>query len=254
MAQRPQISYVTPYRCSFLAYPSYYSAKMAGECEICPMDILLVAATELEVRPILTRLAATGFARNGHQIQCLTTGVGQVATCFALAEYLLRPHAAPGAVIQAGIGGVFDELYPLGAVVQVERDCFGDLGIEENGRFATLFEAGFAAANERPYTDGWLVNETVLLDKLPLPQVKAVTVNKVSDSPLQRQQLLNGFGPAVESMEGAAFHYVCLMQGLPFVQLRAISNAVGQRDKAHWDIPTAVDNLSTAVLQLIDSL
>jgi futalosine hydrolase len=181
-------------------------------------------------------------------------GVGQVATAFALAEQLVQPARSFGAVVQAGIGGVFNGLYPLGSVVQVERDCFGDLGIEENGRFSTLFEAGLAKSDEKPYTDGWLVNRTDLLHQLSLPKVQAVTVNKVSDSPLQRQQLLDGFAPHVESMEGAAFHYACLRYGLPFVQLRGISNAVGERDKAKWDIKAAVDNLAAAVLQLIDTL
>jgi futalosine hydrolase len=231
-----------------------YCPKMPREYEICPMDMLLVAATGLEVGPVITILEQTGFRRNGHQIVLAQTGVGQVATALALAEHLAQPARSFGAVVQAGIGGVFNGLYPLGSVVQVERDCFGDLGIEEKGRFTTLFEAGLAKADEKPYTDGWLVNRTDLLHKLPLPKVKAVTVNKVSDSPLQRQQLLDGFGPDVESMEGAAFHYACLRYGLPFVQLRGISNVVGERDKAQWDIKTAVDNLATAVLQLIDTL
>jgi futalosine hydrolase len=218
------------------------------------MNMLLVAATELELRPVITVLGQTGFSRNGHEIIFVQTGVGQVATAFALAEYLAQFNRRFGAVVQAGIGGVFNGLYPLGSAVQIERDCFGDLGIEEKGRFTTLFEAGLAKADEKPYTDGWLVNRTALLDKLDLPKVKAVTVNKVSDSPLQRQQLLDCFNPAVESMEGAAFHYACLQYNLPFLQLRGISNAVGERDKTMWDIKGAVDNLSSAVLQLIDSI
>jgi futalosine hydrolase len=218
------------------------------------MNVLLVAATELELQPVITTLQAMHFSRNGHEVHFLPTGVGQAVTAFTLAQYLAQFNNRFGAIVQAGIGGVFNGMFPLGTVVQVERDCFGDLGMEEKGRFTTLFEAGFAKANEKPYTNGWLVNESVLLDKLPLPKAKAVTVNKVSDSPLQRQQLLDVFNPVVESMEGAAFHYACLQYGLPFVQLRAISNDVGQRDKANWDIPTAVNNLSNAVLQLIDSL
>ncbi len=218
------------------------------------MNVLLVAATELELQPVIATLQAKHFSRNGHEIHFLPTGVGQAVTAFALAEYLAQFNQRFGAVVQAGIGGVFNGMYPLGTVVQVERDCFGDLGMEEKGRFTTLFQAGFAKANEKPFTDGWLVNESALLDKLPLPKVKAVTVNKVSDSPLQRQQLLDCFGPAVESMEGAPFHYACLKNNMRFVQLRAISNAVGERDKGKWDIKGAVDNLSTAVLQLIDNL
>ena len=32
-------------------------------------------------------------------------------------------------------------------------------------------------------------------------------------------------------MEGAALHYACIMEHIPFIQLRAVSNFVGERDK-----------------------
>jgi futalosine hydrolase len=229
-----------------------YCANCQTESEICAMDILLAAATQMEVQPVWEMLQQTGFRRKGHTVTVLVTGVGQVAAAHALTAAICQRR--PDAAIQAGIAGAFAGPPLLGQVVQVERDCLGDLGFEEKGRFTTLFEAGLAKANEKPYTGGWLINQTHLLNKLNLPKVKAVTVNKVSDSPLQRQQLLDCFDPAVESMEGAPFHYACLQFGLPFVQLRAISNAVGERDKANWDIKAAVDNLSKALLQLIDSI
>jgi futalosine hydrolase len=216
------------------------------------MDILLLSATQLEIQPVLTALEPTGYRRNGHAIFTVISGVGQVAACCALTEMLCRQR--PDAVIQAGIAGVFNSLHGLGAVVQVQQDCFGDLGIEEGGRFHTLFDKGLAQHNERPYTDGWLVNDSALLHHLPLPKVKAVTVNKVSDSPAQARQLWDGFAPAIESMEGAALHYACLLAGVPFLQLRGISNAVGERDKSRWETDKAIRNLNDTVLQLVDMI
>jgi futalosine hydrolase len=45
-------------------------------------------------------------------------------------------------------------------------------------------------------------------------------------------------------MEGAAFFYVCSKENIPFLALRAVSNRVEPRDKAKWNIPLALKNLS----------
>lgn len=211
------------------------------------MEILLVAATALELAPLLAYRQ-----HNGHHISSLITGVGQVAVTWSLMDAL--QHQRPDMLIQVGIGGQFGTAYPLGDAVLVAQDCFGDLGMEEKEQFNTVFEKGFAQLDEPPYTNGWLVNHTTLPNMLPLPQVKAVTVNKVSDSVLQQQQLVQTFNPVVESMEGAAFHYVCLRAGLPFVQIRGLSNLVGERDKSQWQIGLAVERACAAALRLIDSV
>ena len=122
-------------------------------------------------------------------------------------------------------------------------DSFGDLGMEEKEKFTSIFESGFADKNEFPYDDGWLVNTNEMLKTSALLKVKAVTVNKVSDSILQKQQLINQFHADIESMEGAAMHYVCLQENIPFLQIRSISNHVGERDRSKWKMKEAIENL-----------
>ncbi len=46
-------------------------------------------------------------------------------------------------------------------------------------------------------------------------------------------------------MEGAALHYVCLQEQIPFVQIRSVSNYVGERDKTKWKMKEAIENLNT---------
>ena len=47
-------------------------------------------------------------------------------------------------------------------------------------------------------------------------------------------------GALCENMEGAAAAQVCLRHGgIPFVELRAISNHVEDRDTSRWDLPGA---------------
>ncbi|MBC7423794.1 MAG: futalosine hydrolase [Ferruginibacter sp.] len=213
------------------------------------MDILLTAATKFEIQPTLQLLQKEGFIINGHTIDILITGVGMVSTTYNLTTKLIGKKYA--FIIQAGIAGTFSNDLLLGETVLVKQDAFGDIGMEEKGNFTTVFDAGFAAKDEFPFTDGWLVNNNTLLTTSLLKKVSAITVNKVSDSLLQRQQAIQYFEPQAESMEGAAFHYVCLQQKLHFIQLRSISNAVGDRDKSRWRIKDAIDNLNTELEKLL---
>ncbi len=60
--------------------------------------------------------------------------------------------------------------------------------------------------------------------------------------------------PVVESMEGAALHYTCLEEGIAFLQLRAVSNTVGERNKTKWDIRAAIDGLNDRLIRLLQDL
>jgi futalosine hydrolase len=55
-------------------------------------------------------------------------------------------------------------------------------------------------------------------------------------------------------MEGAAFHYVCLQQKINFLQLRGISNDVGQRDKSKWKLKESVENLNKELFKIMKNL
>jgi futalosine hydrolase len=52
-------------------------------------------------------------------------------------------------------------------------------------------------------------------------------------------------------MEGAALHYTALMEGVPFLQLRAISNYIGERDKSMWKMAEAVSRLNEELQKLL---
>jgi futalosine hydrolase len=62
------------------------------------------------------------------------------------------------------------------------------------------------------------------------------------------------FDVSVESMEGAAAAQTARALGVPFAELRAVSNVVGERDKAHWDLRGAVRVARDAGLRALDAL
>jgi len=207
------------------------------------MKILLLSATEMEVQQTLNAGGAT---------DTLIAGVGVPATVYGLMDRLRNNKY--DLVIQVGIGGTFAGSIPLGETVVVERDCFADLAIEESGGLKTVFDMGFADRDQFPFTNGWLINQSAVLQKISLPKYKGITVNKITDDLRQLTLLENKYGAAVESMEGAALHYVCLQQHIPFLQLRSISNVAGERDKTKWKLREAVHNLNASLPQIINAL
>lgn len=216
---------------------------MVVKHEICGMHILLIAATEHEIEPL--RAQNSG-------IDILITGVGVPSTSYHLQKRIQQ--MSNGFIIQAGIAGSFDTHIPLGETVLIKQDCFADLGIEEKESYTPIFKTGLTDPNEFPFENGWLVNTDENLDYVDLPKLKAITVNKVSDSSLQRQQYMNQFNAAIESMEGAALHYVCLQEKMPFIQIRSISNYVGERDKTKWKLKEAIENLNKELAILLNKL
>jgi futalosine hydrolase len=207
------------------------------------MQILLIAATANEIE---------SFTAANNQVDVLVTGVGVPATMYHLQKRIHQLNY--DCIIQAGIAGSFNNNIELGKVVCVQQDCFADLGMEEKGIYTPVFNTGFADKDEFPFTGGWLVNANEALLKTDLPKVKALTVNKVSDSKLQKQQFISTFNADIESMEGAALHYVCLQEQIPFLQIRSISNHVGERDKIKWKIKDAIQNLNAELTTLINGL
>lgn len=214
------------------------------------MKILLTAATTFEIEPTLQQLENKDLPP-GVEVEVLITGIGPMNATYMLTAAIIRQK--PDLVVQAGIAGSFNLTdLPAGKTVLVKYDVLGDLGMEEKEKFTTVFDAGFAGRNHFPFNNGWLINPHPLLNDTSYPVVKSVTISKVSDSVLQKQQLIETFSPQTETMEGAAAHYVCLQQQVPFLQIRSISNEVGERDKGKWKIKDAIENLNAALIQLLN--
>ena len=207
------------------------------------MKILVVAATQLEIAP---------FIKLNNTTETLICGVGIPATIYHLTKKLLQEKY--DVVIQAGIGGTFSKKIKIGEVVAVKQDAFADIGAEENKKFKTIFQLGFGDKDEFPFKNGWLINISQILETTDLKKVEAVTINKINDRKKAAKQLKKIFNPEIESMEGAAFHFVCLQQDIPFIQVRGISNKVGERDKAKWNMKDAIENLNNELQKITVSI
>jgi futalosine hydrolase len=167
-----------------------------------------------------------------------------VATTYALAKALSAGDTFHFA-LQAGIGGAFDRQIAPGDVVFITADEFADLGAEDHDQYLDIYQMGLAGKDDFPFADGRLYTPLAAVHQsIALPQVSALTVNMVTGNEASVARLMAKYGAAVESMEGAAFHYVCLQENIPFAQVRAISNFVEPRDKSKWKMKEAVIGLN----------
>ena len=82
---------------------------------------------------------------------------------------------------------------------------------------------------------------------LGAPIVRGATVSTCSATDVLATELATRTGAAVETMEGAAIGLACAAAGVPWAQLRAVSNLTGDRAKANWDFDRALAALHQAI-------
>jgi futalosine hydrolase len=211
------------------------------------MKLLIIAATAGEILPLPPHIT------DKYSIDVLITGVGMVATTYAVAKQLqLQQYDF---ALQVGVCGSFDKGIPLGEVVLITFDRYGDKGAEDHDNYLDIFEMGLINEHTMPFTNGQLCAPThPLFDKIGLRRVNAITVNTVSGNERTIKMRADKYGCTTESMEGAAFHYVCLQEKIPFAQVRAVSNYVIPRDKSQWKMKDAIINLNNWLIAFIESL
>ncbi len=208
-------------------------------------SVLVVAATKMEIAPSLPLFKKW-------QVPVAITGIGAAPSVYNILKAIIE--YGPSVVIQAGIAGCFDRKYLLGDVLAIAEDGFADLGVEENKQWRSVFDMGFAAPDQKPFKNGRLKNSNAkILRTTGLETVPAVTVNEVTTNKA-RISLLKAQGSVVESMEGAALHYVALMEKIPFLQIRSLSNYVGERDKSKWNFKDAIGNLNKELVGIVEEM
>ncbi len=224
------------------------------------MHVLLVAATGAEIAPVLAGLGpgqagpehTTRQQRAGHEVDVLITGVGMVATAARCARILAGRRY--DLAVNLGVCGAFDRSLAPGTVVHVVSDGLPELGAEDGEAFLTIQQLGLLDADEFPFRGGRLWNASPPANPVleRLPAVAGITVNTVHGDERSIDSTLRRFGPQVESMEGAAFMYACLLADVRFAQVRAVSNLVERRNREAWALPESIRNLGETALALLD--
>ncbi len=218
------------------------------------MKLLIIAATKFEIAPLLECVEACVENDNKivctykhHSIDVVLTGVGMVATSYHTAKALNKKYDL---ALNAGICGSFNKNLSLGDVVNIYEDCFSELGAQDGEHFLSLKDLSLPGVQTINNIPNSIRTKTIDL----LPKVTGITVNTTHGNEVDIESVYNRFHPFVESMEGAAFMFVCEQEMVPNLQIRAVSNYVEKRNKENWNIPLAIEQLNKKIQEILDEL
>ncbi len=224
--------------------------------------LLIVAATTLEIDPLIAHLQETytrlsdqelSFAGESLTIRVGICGIGLMATAFNLGR-LLSSNTFD-CVLQLGIAGAYPSAkIPLGSAVYVTTERVGDLGVSaKNGDFLTLQQIGLEESSAGILPGNPPPDLAAFIQQLQ--HAEGISINhNTGDAGCRDRFAIKPETIVTESMEGAALHYVCAALEIPFVQIRSISNWVEPRDKSRWQMGAAIKNLNKTAIDLLQYL
>ncbi|MDZ7800322.1 MAG: futalosine hydrolase [Trueperaceae bacterium] len=228
--------------------------------------LAILAATPMELRAMVARTDAQPQASDwprtwtGHHrrraLVLVEGGVGSAAAAAAAA--LTNQRHRPSALLLLGIGGAYaGSFVPVGAAACAAWEFALDAGVVASEGTRSLAEIPLALASSAggdplydriPTDPGW---QAALARACRMAPQGFATSDGISGDLDVAGARAQRSGAAVESMEGAAVALVCARMGLPFGEVRGISNVAGVRDHASWDAEGAV---RAATYALLDAL
>ena len=250
------------------------------------IDLVLLTATRLEAEPFLASLQTSGSlagasvevagvhawrgslgSESRPELGAIPTalvvgGYDKVNASHALTCLLLAAH--PALVLQAGVAGA----YPgsglvVGDLALATEEVYADTGVLAPEGWLSTEAIGLALARVggREYGNGFPLDAGLVRTALrvvqevawpePRPLIAAgrcLTSSLVTGRTADARALAGRWHALAESMEGAAAAHVCALHGVPFLEVRGISNLVADRDTAEWDLKGAAARAAAAAL------
>ncbi len=238
---------------------------------------LVVSATKTEITPLLdqSRILTETTSRQGKTLisaemadirfQLIITGPGIINTAQALTAVL--EHHQPGRIIQTGIAGVFRQtLLKPGDIAIAESEHYIHTGINRGDPSAPPAPLPFNLIEKNPTTKNGifpvdqtrsakaadLLKETFRPTRCRVDIGPFITVSAITAGQKEADRLYFLYTPVMEAMEGSGSAHVAALYNIAFMEIRAGSNFVGERDKNRWDIPLATTRASKAVALIIE--
>jgi len=237
--------------------------------------ILVTAAVRAELAPLLARLNnARTIALAGRPVTCgnlegiavrlVETGPGMINAVQAITA--LVENQRPAAVIMTGCGGAFESSgLEIGDVALATEEYDAQSGVETGDAsplaplpFPVLEFFGNDCTNRypmnRPIVDRARQIVTDAFDDKAGTRVYAgpfLTVSTITATPMTAARYQEQYASCLEQMEGAGAAHIALHYGIPFLEIRGVSNRVGDRNYAVWNLPLAADRACSAVYAVI---
>ncbi len=216
---------------------------------------------------------AAGKNLPGHPVFCSGTVAGKRVifgisgmgkTNAAHAVTVLIEKFSPSCIINFGVGGAYPSSgLKVGDIAVASKEIYADEGVMLKDGLHSLQVTGIPLLKTRGRR---YFNEFPVDKRLSSQALKAsgkiafarsgifLTVSACTGTGKRAQELAGKFNPLCENMEGAAVAHICRLYGIPFVEIRGISNSVEDRDKGKWDMRLASENCQKAVEQFLESV
>ncbi|MGX4691397.1 futalosine hydrolase [Streptomyces sp. JNUCC 63] len=194
----------------------------------------------------------TVHRRGGHDLIAAGVGPALAAASTATALTAAALGGAPyDLVVCAGIAGGFAPAAPLGSLVVADEITVADLGAETGDGFLPVTELGFGTVTHRP-------PEALVRAIATATGARTGTVLTVSTvtGTAARADVLRARHPRAlaEAMEGFGVAEAAAAHRVPVLEIRAVSNPVGPRDRAAWRIGDALTALTEGFGKLTNVL
>lgn len=204
------------------------------------MKVLIMTAVDAEREAVIRGLGAS----DGFEVRL--AGVGPAGAAAATAAELARSHY--DLVMSAGIGGGFPGISDIGSLVVASDIIAADLGAESLEGFVSVEELGFGSSRisvESDLSIRWL--DLLKSAGLAAHYGPVLTLSTVTGTAKTAEELSQRIsGAAAEAMEGFGVAEAARLFGTPIMELRAISNLVGPRQRDLWRIDKALLALEQA--------
>ncbi|MFJ7960989.1 futalosine hydrolase [Streptomyces sp. NPDC096319] len=183
--------------------------------------------------------------RHRDRVDVLVGGVGPAAVAAATGTALTHGALTGdpyGLVVSAGIAGGFQPAAPVGSVVVSSAIVAADLGAETPDGYLPVEDLGFGrSAHAVPESVTAGITAALAPGCVLAP---VLTVSTVTGTARRAAELVERHPTAAaEAMEGFGVAEAAVAHGVPVVEIRAVSNAVGPRDRAAWRIGEALGAL-----------
>lgn len=206
---------------------------------------------------------------DGARIIYSLSGMGKTNAAHA-ATVLIREYS-PSLMINFGIGGAYpsSEL-AVGDIMVAETEIYGDEGVLDKEGFHGTDYIGIPFLNRgrKKYFNEFDLDRGLaeaatgsardafrgIADTPKVWSGRFVTVSTCTGTRKRAVELRKMWRAICENMEGAAIAHICELHGVPMIEIRGVSNLVGDRDTSAWDVKLASRNCCEAVMQLLKTL
>lgn len=197
----------------------------------------------------------------------IVSGIGKTNASRGTA--LLIEQFSPRVIVHLGVGGAYSSSHlRIGDIAIAEKEIYGDEGVFLKDGFHSAETMGipFLVKGRKKYFNEFLLDKTLFktavctshvihhASRITVKSGPFLTLSTCTGTLKRAKELERAFHAICENMEGAAVAHVCASCGIPMVEIRGISNMVGQRDKKKWDIHLAAKNCQRVVAELLKEI